>query len=99
MKTVISVASLLACAFSLHAQITAALKPSPDGSNEVRIRNDAAVPLTAFAISVKLADGIDAPVVICADTATDPAERPVLPNEDRLVEGTIHFQIRSGASP
>jgi hypothetical protein len=86
MKTVISVASVLACAFSLGAQITATVKPVPDGS-QIRIRNDAAVSLVAFAVSVKLADGAsDAPLVIYVDSAIVTAARPVLPNEERTVE-------------
>jgi hypothetical protein len=97
MKTVISMAPLLVCALSSHAQITATLKPLPDGSNEVGIGNDAAVPLSAFAISVKLADGrSDAPLLIYADTATDPAARPVVPKEERLARAGVYFQMRAG---
>jgi hypothetical protein len=95
MKTLISMV-VVASFFSLQAQITATLKPLPDGSNEVRIRNDTAVPLAAFAISVKLADGVDAPLVICADSAADSGARPVLPNEDRSAQAGSHFQFRAG---
>jgi hypothetical protein len=51
MKIVTSVASLLACAFSLDAQITTTVNRLPDGL-EVTIRNNSAVSLAAFAISV-----------------------------------------------
>ena len=97
MKTVISVASVLACAFSLDAQITATVKPVANGS-EIRIRNDAAVSLAAYAISVKLADGAsDAPLMIYVDSAIEPAARPVLPNEERVVQRRI--QLRAGTEP
>ena len=47
MKTVVAVASVLAWACSLGAQITAI--PSED-STAIKIRNDASVSLSAFAI-------------------------------------------------
>ena len=52
MKTVISVASVLACVFSLDAQITATLNRLPDGLDEVRIRNNSATSLVAFVVAV-----------------------------------------------
>lgn len=99
MKTVISVAFVLACAFSLHAQVTASLNPSPDGSTEIRIRNDAAVSLAAFVISVKLANGAsDAPLVVYVDPTIDTAARPVLPNQERIVEPE-RILLRRGSKP
>ena len=53
MKTVISVASLLACVFSLDAQITYTLNHLPDGSDEVSIRNNSATSLVAWVIAGK----------------------------------------------
>src|SRR5258708_30384050 len=53
MKPVISVASALACAFSLGAQITARLNRLPDGKDELRIRNDSAANLVVFAVTAK----------------------------------------------
>ena len=96
MKTVISVA-LLACAFSLNGQITATVKSVPEGS-QISIRNDAAVSLAAFAISVKLADGAsDAPLVIYVDSAIETAQ-PVLPNEERVV-AERRMLLRAGSEP
>ena len=97
MKTVISVASVLACAFSLVAQITATLNPLPDGSTEIKIRNDAAVTLAAFAISVKLANGAsDAPLVVYVDSMIDTTAWPVLPNQDRRVEPELTIDTLPG---
>ena len=53
MKTVISVASVLACAFSLDAQINTRLNHLPDGLDEVRIRNNSASSLVAFVVAAK----------------------------------------------
>ena len=53
MKTVISVATAFACAFSLHAQITTRLNHLPDGSDEVRIRNNSATSLVASVVAGK----------------------------------------------
>jgi hypothetical protein len=87
MKTVISVASVLACAFSLDAQIIASLNPLPDGSTEIKIRNDAPVTLAAFAISVKLAnDASGPPLTEFVDPAIDMTARSVLPNKERVVK-------------
>ena len=55
MKTVISVASVLACALSLAAQITTTLNHLPDGSDEVTIRNDSAMSLVASVVAGKRA--------------------------------------------
>ena len=86
MKIVISVASVLACAFSLGAQIAATLNPLPDGSTEIRIRNQTAVSLTAFAIRVNVANGVlDTPLLVYADSAIK-TEALLLPNQERLVK-------------
>ncbi|MGH9630970.1 MAG: hypothetical protein ACRD7E_21885, partial [Bryobacteraceae bacterium] len=52
MKTVVSAAVLLACASSLESQIVASLNRSPAGMPEMRIRNNAAVSLAAFAAAM-----------------------------------------------
>src|SRR5580700_7557582 len=94
MKTVISVASVLACALSLDAQIAATLNRLSDGSTEIKIRNTSAVSLTAFVITanvIKLnhaarstADN-NAPFVAYYDPAIDPATEPLLPNQERVL--------------
>jgi hypothetical protein len=92
MKTVISVASVLACAFSLNAQITATLKTLPDGSNEIRIRNDAAVTLSAYVVSAQMhlvgARNVSRKLplqLLYADSLVDVAAMPLLPNEERAL--------------
>jgi hypothetical protein len=73
MKTAISLAAL-AFAFSLNAQITAVLKRFPTRSPEVEVRNNSAVSLTAFAISMApIAQGAagSAPFMVYVDTAVD----------------------------
>ena len=47
MEIVIAAACVLACAFSLDAQITTTLNHLPDGSEEVKIRNNSATSLVA----------------------------------------------------
>src|SRR5260370_26006854 len=83
MKAVISLASVLACAFSLNAQITAVIKRFPARSPEIEIRNNSTVSLTAFAIGTP-------PLMLYVDTAvaTDPlvshllnTTMPLLPNQ------------------
>lgn len=101
MKTVISAASVLACVLSLNAQITAFLKPLPDGSNEVRIRNDAAISLEAFALRAnevslvefersKRPNRPDAPSTVYVDSMIDEAPARLAPREERIVaEGGV----------
>jgi hypothetical protein len=90
MKTAISMAFVLACAFSLDAQITATLTPSNDGSNEIRIRNDAAVSLSAYVISAPMhlvgARNVSRKLplqLLYADSLVDVAAMPLPPNEER----------------
>ena len=74
MKTVTLVASVLACAFSLDAQITTTLNSRPDGSTEIRMRNNSAVSLAAFAISVNYVTRSSAnndPLMVWVDPAID----------------------------
>lgn len=106
MKTVISVASALACVFSLNAQITVFLKPLPDGSNEVRIRNDAAISLEAFAVQANFANVFeferakkphqsnDAPSAAYVDSTMDEVPVRLAPREERVVAegGVVWFE-------
>src|SRR5260221_11522982 len=77
MKVVASVASVFVCAFSLGAQVTATLNQLPDGSSEIRIRNNSAVNVDAFAASVNCvlhsSSGPDSPnpVVVYVDPIID----------------------------
>jgi hypothetical protein len=94
MKAVISVASVLACALSLDAQIAATLSRLSDGSTEIKIRNTSAVSLTAFAISANVirvnpaarstADH-NAPFVAYYDPAIDQTTEPLPPNQERAL--------------
>jgi hypothetical protein len=95
MYTVISVTPVLACAFSLSAQITVAVNRFHDGlPAEITIRNNSAVGLTAFAITVnhvaRSSTAIDPvshkPFIVhvppaYVDTAMDTATQPLLPNQ------------------
>jgi len=105
MKTVISAASVLASLFSLNAQITAFLKPLPDGSNEVRIRNDAAISLEAFAVQANGANTVEferakrpnrssAPSTVYVDSVIDEAPARLAPREERVVEegGVVQWE-------
>jgi hypothetical protein len=89
MNAIISVASALACAFSLHAQITTTLKRLPKDLIEVSIRNNSAVSLAAFAVTVSQAPGralsSNPPIVLYSDPLIDPEDRPLLAGEDRVV--------------
>jgi hypothetical protein len=68
MKTVVSIASLLACAFSLDAQIATTLNHLPDGSDEIRIRNNSATSLVAFVVAGKRVARNDSQVEVLRNT-------------------------------
>ncbi len=99
MKAVFSVASVLAYAFALNAQITATLNRLPDGVDEVRIRNNSAISLVAFVVTVKQVPlseaGSSAPFVVYSDPLIEPAAKPLLSKEERVVM-TRGFRDRSG---
>ena len=96
MKTVALVVSVFACVFSLDAQITATLNSRPDGSTEIRMRNNSAVSLAAFAVSVNYVTRSSAnndPLIVWVDPAIDSfpginryarqmARGPQLPNQE-----------------
>jgi hypothetical protein len=89
MRTAISVVSVLACAFSLDAQITATLNPLPNGSTAIRIRNNSATSLVAFVVTVKQspwsAFASNAPFVVYSDPLIEPAARPLPASAERVV--------------
>jgi hypothetical protein len=78
MKGIASVAALIVCAFSLNAQVNARLEPLSDGSTLIRITNDTAVDLTAFAISVNETNGVieGGRLIVFADAARLMRSRP-----------------------
>jgi hypothetical protein len=81
MKTVISVASALACAFSLDAQMTTTLNRLPDGvatvnglrttsrAWEVRVRNTSGSSLVAFAVAAKATRSVEKTAPMNVDPA------------------------------
>ena len=89
MRTVISVASLLASAFSLNAQISGTLRHRPDGLDEVSIRNNSTASVVAYVTSVKRVpqgpNSGNAPWVMYSDPLIEPAAKPLLSGEERPV--------------
>lgn len=102
MRIAISVACVLAYAFSLAAQITTTLNRLPDGLDEVRIRNNSATSLVAFVVSVKQVPrsagspldlgASNVPFVVYSDPLIELGARPLPAGEERLA--TV-----SGAAP
>jgi hypothetical protein len=97
MKAVI--ASLLACALPLAAQITATLNRLTDSSIEIAVRNRSAVAATAFAIKVSHGTKEDAaliayldPDVVYIDTAIDPAMRPLPSDQECTFKPRLRFR-------
>ena len=92
-------ASVLACAFSLDAQISTTLNRSSSGIDEVRIRNDSAFTLVAFVVTVKQvplsANASSAPFIVYSDPLIDAATKPLLASEERAVM-VMGFQDASG---
>ncbi len=95
MNTVISIASILACAVSLDAQIAATLKRLPKGLVEVRIRNNSAKSLAAFVVTVSQADASgNPPIVFYSDPLIDAASRPLLESEGRVIlRGAVRRRV------
>jgi len=104
MKPVIAAASLLAFTFALNAQITAFLKALPDGSNEVRIRNDGSVIVTAFAVQATGGNVVEfessrgpsrqTRSIAYVDSLIDDVPRPLLAKEERVIKdgGVVLWQ-------
>jgi hypothetical protein len=81
MRTALQFASIITCAISVQAQISAVVKTFPARGPEIEIRNDSSVNLTAFAVSMApvargAADG--APFLVYVDTAFD-GDRQAMP--------------------
>jgi hypothetical protein len=89
MKATILPIYMIAGAILLPAQITATLNRLPNGSDEVKIRNDFASYIAAFVVTVNQAPRSDAsshaPLVVYSDPLIDPKAMPLLPGEERKV--------------
>ena len=89
MKTVSSIVSLVACAFSLNAQIASTLNHLAGGLDEVWIQNDSAVDLVTFVVTVgqepRSSTSSRAPFVVYSDPLVEPSAKPLLPGEKRKV--------------
>jgi hypothetical protein len=91
MKTVISMASMLACAFSLDAQITTTLN-----GGQVRIQNNSSTGLVAFVVALKRVarnptgnigpSAAKRPNIVYFDHLIETTETPLLPNQERIVQ-------------
>lgn len=96
MRTLIASAFALAFAFASNAQITAFLKALPDGSNEVRVRNDGPVVVSAFAaqasggnlVEFESSRGRSREIlsIVYVDSLLDNVPKPLLPKEERVVK-------------
>ncbi len=96
MRIIISLTFVLACAFSLDAQITTTFARLPDGLDEVRVRNNSAISLVAFVVSVKQVarstgslptldlGASNAPFVVYSDPLVDTGARPLPASDERL---------------
>ncbi len=86
MRTVISLlASLLACALALDAQIATKFNVLTDGTEEVIIRNNSPVGLVALAVIVNQLPQVgSSPFVVYSDPLIDPEVKPLLTGEERV---------------
>ena len=97
MKAAILALSLIVSCFSLHGQISSTLNPMPDGSTEIRIRNDAAVSLIAFAIKANdTNDVLGGPLVIYSDAEIDSSTIPVLADQESPIRAGRCVVSRDG---
>jgi hypothetical protein len=87
MKAALLVASLLAYAFSVNAQISGTLHHRPDGLDEVSIRNNSTANVVAYVITVNRVpqgpNSGNAPWVMYSDPLIEPAAKPLLAGEER----------------
>ena len=88
MRIVISVACVLACAFSVNAQVKATLNRLPGDATEIRIRNNSPVSLAAFGLGLHYVHGCaqnNAPLMVYVDPVIDTGVRPLPPSQERTV--------------
>ncbi|HYI91923.1 MAG TPA: hypothetical protein VEX68_00120, partial [Bryobacteraceae bacterium] len=88
MKAVVSAALVCACV-SMDAQVIATLKDSPDGLQEVIVRNNSAANLVAFLVTAnqtpRRTAAPNTPLVAYFDPLIEPNFRPLAVNEERVV--------------
>jgi len=107
MKIVGALAFGVVWAVSMDAQIVTTLNRLPNGSSQITIRNNGAMPLTAFAVSVdvvgerlELGPASLAPLDTYYDPATDFITQPLPPNRDRaLGPAKVFCKASSGLTP
>ena len=89
MRSALQIACGLACAFTMHAQLTVTFNRPQGDREEVRVRNDSSSPVAAFAVSAKRIAGDDSAsasaFVVFFDPLIDPADMPLASQEERTV--------------
>jgi hypothetical protein len=106
MKCVFPPAIVLVCTCALQAQIIGRVNRLPDGSEQVRIQNNAKKALIAFVLSVKHVapdtapdrDSLSGPLVIISDPLIDGTAAPLQAGEERAITTLGFFRrIRPGS--
>lgn len=92
MRSLVSAISVLAFSCCLEGQVAITLNELPNGSTEVRVQNNSALSLTAFAISATLvsphggsANGDAVPYMAYYDSAVDQAMKPLPAHQERVL--------------
>lgn len=78
----------LVCALSAHAQLTATLSRLPDGWEEIRVRNQGAIDVVAFAVYAEQtprSPGSARTPYIAYTDSLEPQGKPLAPKEEQLV--------------
>ena len=108
METLLLIASGIACACSVGAQISTTLNRSPTGEIEITVRNNSDRNLTAFVVGAnvipmnqgaEMRSASDSLWVAYHDSAIDLAMKALPPNQERTIHGRVRCNLAKGPWP